>query len=131
MQHIPIEQSKKNNAFLLEGLQGSRSFCTLTPDKWARIGSLEKRRLTGILSLSTANWKEVAMMCGSMVSSPKKSDGMKGNGIKLHPESFRQNIRKNFFTEKLVRHSNRLPREVVESPFLEAFKRFVNMGSMI
>lgn len=32
------------------------------------------------------------------------------------------NIRKNFFTEKVVKLWNRLPREAIESPFLEAFE---------
>ncbi|PKU47034.1 hypothetical protein llap_2640 [Limosa lapponica baueri] len=81
--------------------------------------SLEKRRLWGDLITAFQYLEGAYRRDGEGLFIRECSDRTRDNGYNRKEGRFRIDIRKKFFPVRVVRHWNRLPREVVDAPFKE------------
>jgi len=91
------------------------------------LATLGKRRLRGdLMAFFLLFLRRGCGVGGAELFSLVSSDSTCGNGSKLHQGRFRPDIRKHFFTDRVSKRSNRLPREVVDGPSLSVFKRHLD-----
>jgi len=84
--------------------------------------SLERSRLWGHLTTAFQYLQGACKKDEDRLLSRSCCDRTRGNGFKLKERRFRLDIRKKFFTLRVVRHWPRLPREAVAAPSLEVLK---------
>ena len=95
--------------------------------------TLEKRRLQGDFIVAFQYLKGAYKQEGEWLFTRVDSDRTRGNGFKMRRGRFGLDMRRKFFTQKVVTHRNNLPREAVDAPSPEALKARLDvaLGSLV
>ncbi|KAJ7410787.1 hypothetical protein WISP_106134 [Willisornis vidua] len=119
-----LENVQRRTTELMKGL-GTKS-C----EEWLRklgLFNLKKRMVRGDL---ITLYNHLIRGCSQVGVGFSQVTGnrTRGSGHKLCQKRFKVDIRQNFFMERVDKHWNRLPREVVESPSLEMFNKRLDVA---
>jgi len=90
------------------------------------LSSLERRRMRGDLTALYSFLRRGRGDGGADLFSLGSGDRTRGHSSKLNEGRFRLDIRKHLFTEMVLKHWSRLPREVVNAPSLSVFERHLD-----
>ncbi|KAK4826733.1 hypothetical protein QYF61_010986 [Mycteria americana] len=115
-----LEQVQRRAIKIIRGLEHLSYQEKLRKLRWF---SPKKRKLWGHLVVAFQYLKEAYKKDGERLFTRARNDRTRGNGFKPKESRFRLDIRKKFFTVRVVRHWKRLPREVVDASSLEVFKQ--------
>ena len=113
-----LERGQSRATKMIRGLE---SLCYEERLRQLGLFSLENRRLWGDLIATFQCLKGAYGQDGDKIFSRVCSNRIRGNGLKLQEGRFRLDIRKKFFTMRVVKHWN-TSRELIDDSSLETFK---------